>query len=489
MFVDIHDEVTRVRSYKISWGDANVLRHVLLTSAALALTGCLTPPAGRESVPVFDAPFAWSAPTPDSGVPASGDWVAGFDDPTLNALVEEGFAINYNLAATAARLEQAFAIATQAGAGRFPSVDLNSRNTRTDSRPVDSGTFGLSLQASWEADVWRRVANQAKAGTLDAEAAFADLEGARLSLAGQIAQGWYDLVEARLNTALSEDEVATFERSLRLTQRRYDAGVAGALDVRLSRSSLALSEASLAQRRNFENGAARGLEVLLGRYPAALIESDPDLPTLAPLTGVGAPGDLLARRPDLRAAEARLESSGYRAKVARKALLPSLTLSASGAGANTKLENVLDVDGLVSTLTASLLQPIFRGGALRAEVRRSDGVVRERLYAFANQVLTAYREAEDALDAEIALAIQEEALGRAADEAREAESLAERNYTRGVGTIFELLDAQRRRINAERSLIGTRAERVANRIRLHLAIGGEFYVSAGPGAFAKESNS
>ena len=430
------------------------------------------------------APIEWTAGVAPAA-PPTGDWVGGFGDPGLERVLSAALSDNFDLAAASARLEQARQQARAAGAPLFPAIDANLSASGSEFGDAVIGvggseSYGLSASASWEADVWGRVRDGARAGAVDAVASEADYMGARLSLAGAVARGWYDLAEAQLLVVLAEDEVATQERSLRLTQRRYESGVTGALDVRLARSSLATSQFSRAQSRTFRNNAARRLEVLLGRYPAGAIAGPTDLPDLPALDGSGAPADLLARRPDLRAAEARLESAGLRARQARKALLPRLTLTGSSGTNVGEFSDVFDSDYLVSTIGGGLLQPIFRGGALRAEAGRARAAADERLAAYANLALTAYREAEDALDAEMSLVEQEAALAVAADEAAEAEALAERNYTSGVGTIFELLDAQRRRISAQRQLITIRADRVTNRIGLHLAIGGDILIEQEP---------
>lgn len=459
-------------------GTSLVRRPLLLLGVAVFTTACATDGSFvKSATPAY--PPSWSA-LADSAGANRGDWLGTLGDPALVAVVDDALKANYDIQAARARLGQARAGARAAGAGRLPTLDADFSASRTDVKAdatpeVDS--FGVGLSASWEADVWGRLSDRARAGKLDEAAAAADLADARLALAGAVAQGWYDLVEASLQVALSEDEVATQERSLRLTQRRYEAGVSGALDVRLARSQLASAEAGLAARRTFQNDSARRLEVLLGRYPKAEIRAAPDLPALADLESlgaIGAPGDILLARPDVRASEARLVAAGLRASEARKALLPRLSFSGGVGTSTTDVSDVLDGDFLVNTVAGSVLQPIFRGGLLRSEALRTKEVQRERLANYAAVVLAAFGEAEGAIDADGSLEVQEAALSRAAEEAREAEKLAERAYTRGVGTIFELLDAQRRRISAQRAFIQTRGDRVANRINLHLAVGGDF---------------
>lgn len=439
-------------------------------------------------------------------VPERGDWTAVFQDDTLIALVTEAYGANFELAAAEAQLRQARAGVVEARSSLFPFLSLRGNRSQNEfaiegSLPTEdvngdglldqndviaggattntvtiasSDIASLTLNASWELDFWGRLRDQAGAGAADLRAAQADLADARLSIGAAVAQAWYRVIQAKALTALAADDVATQARSLRLTERRFEAGLAGSLDVRLARSALASSEASLIQQSAAQRSAERSLEVLLGRYPAAAIEAADTLPALPPLPDVGAPGDLLARRPDLRVAEAQLDAAGLRAAQARKALLPQLTLSASYGTDGDDFDDVLDPDFLVTSLAGSLLQPVFQGGALRASARRAEAAAEAALYAYAAQALTAYEEAENALDNETALADREAALLIAEEEALAAEALAEREYTRGVGTIFELLDAQRRRISAQRELILVRQERVSNRVSLYVAIGGDY---------------
>lgn len=495
----------------------NFLTGVLASVLALGVSACAGAPGSRllDDLTSFrdSSPAdAWQAGDV-SPMPPQGDWVSAFNDPMLVELIGEALANNADLQAAEARLAQATAAARGAGAARLPTVnasvdrqsnefavvgsvptaDVNGdgvidqtdavadpSSTTTAVTISESNTASVGLVASWELDLWGDIRAGAKAGAADAAAADANYQSARLSIAGAVARAWYDLVQARQQTQLAEDEVATLERSLRLTERRFQAGLARSLDVRLARSSLASSRANLIQQKNLEANAARALEVLLGRYPSAQMTGDAQLPVLPVLSGAGAPGDLLARRPDIVAAENSLRAAGLRASQARKALLPSLTLTATYTTDGDDFSEALDPDFLVTRLAGSLLQPVFNGGALRAEARRNEAAAQEQLANYIGTALAAFNEAEGALDAEGALALREEALAEAAQEALAAEELAEREYALGVGTIFELLDAQTRRINAQRQLIQVRRDRVVNRVTLYVAIGGDFLTDFDP---------
>jgi len=454
----------------------------LITASLLSLSACtsVTSPSTLTHQPIGQlAPTGWQSQNVMATSTRAVDWLADFHDTHLTALVGEALHNNHDLLASAARIAQAQALAVAGAAARLPSVDFSTQGTRNLIQNVpDTETYGATLSVSWEADLWGRIADRARAGYVNAQAAEADFEAARLSIAGQTTQAWFDLIEGGQQVALAKDDLQSRQRSSRLVERRYGRGVSSSLDVRLARSALAGSEANLALREQQQANATRRLELLLGRYPSKAIMAAKALPVLSPVTGVGTPADVLVRRPDIIAAEARLTAAGLRAAEARKALLPRLSFSPTASTGGTDIADIFNLNTLAGRLLGNLAQPVFHGGALKAEIARTRAAQREQVEVYANLVLRAWREAEDALDGETYLARREAALNVSTTEAREAETLAVREYGRGVGTIFEMLDAQRRRIGAESQFIAASKERAANRVRLHLAIAGEFKTQA-----------
>ncbi|MEQ8406346.1 MAG: efflux transporter outer membrane subunit [Oceanicaulis sp.] len=454
-----------------------MLRALPPAIAALALAACA---GGADFDPSAQVPVQDSyAALPAEFGPANDDWIAAFNDTQLVALVDQALENNPNVEAARAGLAAARAQARIANAGRLPTLNANFRAAETEGGMQSGSSFSLGLDAGWQADVWGRLTDQARAGYLNAEAAEADWRGARLSIAAATARAWFSLTEASLQTALSRQDVDTRERQLNIVERRFQRGVARSSDVRTARSALASSRAALASRERAEAAAARQLETLIADYPDASIAAANALPELGALPYPGAPQGLVTRRPDIVAAEARLEAAGYSADAARKALYPSLSLSASITDSARDLEDVLDFDNLVSQVAASILAPIFRGGQLRAQADQAQAQARQQAARYVDTVLTALREAENAIDADLRLNERVAALAEAAEEAQAALELVERQYASGVATIFELIDAQTRLINADSQLIAARAARVDNRVGLHLAVAGDFEAGGG----------
>ncbi len=470
-----------MRTYAIS---------LLLTASFASLSGCASMGANQSTpadiIARADVPNApvnetsgkqdWTEISADR-LPST-DWVANFGDPTLNELIQEAMSSNTDVQGARARLAAAEASASASRSGLYPSVGVNAsarRNESVSSNVPGTTVLGLGGSVSWEVDMWGRIRNQANAGDLDAQASNADYAGTRLAIAGATAQTWFNLIEAQLQTDLATRNVATQERALRLTKRRFDGGISGSSDYRLARSALANAQASLAARKRIQNSTTRQLETILRRYPEDALKTRNTLPALPPLSGAGSPKDVFLRRPDLLAAERRMQAAGLRVDIAKKNLLPRLSLDGSVSSGGGSLTRLFSLNALAASLASSLTSPVFQGGALKAEVARNEANLQQQMESYAGIALTAYREVEDGLDAEGLLAEREAALVISLEEAQKAEERLEQRFSEGLASILQLLDSQSRRISTEGQLISARKERLANRVRLHLALGGGLY--------------
>nr|WP_070961425.1 efflux transporter outer membrane subunit [Hyphomonas sp. Mor2] len=456
-----------------------------LAFGVLALSACSTVPSlpsvGGDPFVVFpvapDAPETWAISGVAGEVPEA-NWLAQFNDDTLNDLVNEALAANPSIRSQFYAVEATRAQARSTYGRTLPNVSASASAggtsnyiAVTDSR-TDNSTFGIGADLSWEFDLWGRLRASIDAAEADLIASEADLASARLALAAQTASAWFDL-----NEALAQERVAvqTYEartRALELTERRFSRGLATALDVRTARTTQASAEASIAGRRQASGNASRRLEILLGRYPSSELDALAELPSLEPISAAASPVLLLSRRPDIAAAEARVAAAGLRAEQARLAMLPALRLTGSVSTTETDLADALDPSRVAARLIASLTAPIFNGGALDADRDAAVARARAAVETYAATTLTAWREVEDALAADSLLAQQENAQVRALEEARLAEELATRQYTNGLVSIFNLIDSQTRRLNAESNVIAARSARASNRVSFHLALGG-----------------
>ncbi len=461
------------------------MKHAGMVLGVLALGACSSipdvPTLGGEPVEFFpvaaDAPEVWAASGVTGALPAT-DWLGQFDDPTLIALVNEALAANPSIRSQYYAVEATRAQARSVYGRSLPNVSASASAGGTsnyiesiDDRITDP-TYGVGADLIWEIDLWGRLRAGINASEADLIAGEADLASARLSLAAQTATAWFDL-----NEALAQERVAvqTYEartRALELTERRFSRGLSTALDVRTARTTQASAEASIAGRRQASGNATRRLEILLGRYPTAELDATAEFSALPPIEAAGTPLLLLSRRPDIAAAEARITAAGLRAEQARLAMLPGLRITGSVSTTETDLADAFDPSRIAARLIASLTAPLFNGGSLDADRDAAVARAQASVETYAAATLSAWREVEDALAADALLAQQEDAQSRALEEARFAEELATRQYTNGLVSIFNLIDSQTRRLNAESNAISARSARASNRVQFHLALGG-----------------
>ena len=464
---------------------------VLLLALLVAGTGCLTVPDRSAGPPDLAPPDAWTAPVaaPPSA-PAPGTlpgWLPDDVAPGLGEAIETALEHNHDLGAAAARLDAALAQARIAGASLLPQVSAGTRSNRQRMNffglplpgakggvfPVTTTSWGLSLDVSWEADLWARVRAERLGARREAEAGAADLAGARLSLAAQVSKAWFARVAAARAEALAREELEVARATLDLVRGRYAGGLADAAALHEAKRALADARAAVERAVRARDAATRQLEILLGEYPAGKRAPEADLATDLPPVPAGLPAELVARRPDLVALEARVAATDARLLAARRALYPRLSLTASGGTSTRAFRDLLDRDYEVWNLVTNLVQPLFQGGRLRGNVRVAEARVRELLHTWTSAALRAYGEVERTLAAEATYRAERVHRARAVEEARAAEELARDRYARGLADVTALLDARRRRFAAERALLTLDNDRLANRIDLWLALGGD----------------
>lgn len=441
------------------------------------MVSCGTGRLGRPSDDLaIRTPGSWVAVSSGSEGEISSGWLAGLGDPDLTRTVQEALANNRNLKVAAARLREARQVSIISRSRSLPSVGVFGSTSASDSagRPV-TRNYGLNLAASWEPDLWGRLRDLNLASDAAERVALEDFRGARLSLAANTAKSWCNLISVEQEVELAQVTLESFQSNLRIIERNYIGTGEGALDIQFGRTNVSSAQRALEQRGQDREEAARSLELLLGRYPSGSTRGSKQSPRLRAAVPAGIPADLLDRRPDLAAARATLFASARRADAARKALLPSFSIT-GGAGTSTaRLADLLSTDRLVSTIAARFSQVLYEGGAVTAEARvtldRNDAA----LNSYAQEALVAFREVESSLSADRSLATQENFLASELEQAALAERQAERDYSEGINAnILSVLEAQRRANNARLSMIRLRNQRLQNRIDLHLALGGDF---------------
>lgn len=467
---------------------------IVLCASLIPQIGCSSAKPQEPPALGVDVPDDWTAVSePDHKLLTDdSSWWLQFDDQNLDLVVTEALARNRDLSAASARVDAAIAQARIAGADLYPQVDVGVRGSRQNQNfvgfpipgreeevlSVTSSSFGASLNVSWEVDLWGRLRAQKDAALARAQASLADYDGARLSLTGLVSKTWFAAVEAHQQVQLAEATLDSRRTSRKRIERRYRTGTRPALDLRFAISNEAAAEANLAFRQRQRDRTLRQIEVLLAQYPDGELSPIGDgieLADLPPKIPPGLPSELVTRRPDLRASEARLAAAGLDVAQARASLYPRLRLTGSGGTLTADIENLLDDNFSVWSLAANILQPLFQGGRLRAGIELSEARLREISESYVQQVLLAFGEVEAALAAERFLAEQERSLFEAAQQSIAAERLANDRYEYGLDGYLAVLEAQRNAFLAQSEWLLARRQILDNRVDLNLALGGDFY--------------
>jgi NodT family efflux transporter outer membrane factor (OMF) lipoprotein len=458
---------------------------VAATALAAALAGCALkspPPVAdlqKEALPHTAVPVAFKA---SGGVaaPLAERWLASFKDEALSALVDEALTFNADLQAAALRVERAGGYLQVAGAALLPQVGAYGTGSGATSNST-SGLNGLWVSASLELDIWGRIRYGQAAAQADAEALAADYAYARQSLAAMVARSWFVATEAGLQRAIVQDMVRSAESLLGLAQDRLRVGNGTGQDVAVARANVGPYRDMLRQADLSREQALRALELLLGRYPAAELAVAQSLTAMPAPVPVGLPSELLERRPDVVAAERRVAAAFNRVGEAQAARLPRISLTAGVSSISSDVIVLQDRDNPAWGLGINLLAPIYQGGALRAQVdiRTTEQKLAVAAYASAGQ--RAFGEVENALAAEFALNDREAILQANVRDNERALELAQTQLRVGSTDRRTVEQRQLALQSARTSLLRVQSERLAQRVNLHLALGGDFSeTTAGP---------
>lgn len=456
------------------------------------LVGCVSKPfESRFPDANFESPQAWHA-TREAKKGVDHNWVRTIGGSQLSGLVKEALDANPDMLAAASRVERASAEARIAGAARQPSLDAGGFGLANQQRfigiPIPSAgggvpgaqfnNFGVSMNAAWELDVWGKLHTGRRVAITEMQAQRADLEAARVSLAGQVAKAWLALAESNEQVALAEEAIDARRILAQAVRERYERAIdedgGSAAQVRLTESEVAVGEAILAERRQEKERAVRQLELLLGRYPSGKLVASAKLPSVPSHAPAGLPSELLMRRPDILAAERRLAAEGGRKRVAHLARFPSLTLTGSLGTTTDSLRNIANSDFGIWSIGGSITQPIFQGGRLAGELERAKADERRAIADLQRTVLNAFGEVEQALAAETFLRERESATARAAKLATDAAQRADEEFSAGTGDVLTLIETRKLQIDTASQLAAIRRLRIDQRIDLHLALGGGF---------------
>ena len=448
-----------------------VLR-LLPWSLAALLAACATPTQQTDVfTPALPAQWRTSPPAADT---VAADWWQAFGSEELSALVQTAQAQSQDVAAAVARVRQAEASARMAGAPLLPAVtagvDVSREGRLGGNADVAGNGFGAALSASYEVDLWGRLASTRDAARATWQASRFDRDAVQLTVMAGVASAWLQAVALTERLSLAEHNLKTAERLLALVESRARAGAATPLELAQQRGQVASQRRAVGALRQQAEDARTAVAVLLGQADALHIAPMSMLKLSLPSVGAGVPSTLLTRRPDIAAAEARLATADANVAAARAAMLPGLSLTAGIGTGGDRLRRVLD--NPVYSLAAALTAPIFDGGRLAAGRDLALAQREELLANYRQAIVEAFADVEVALNAGARLAEQAAAQDEVLAQAQRALTLAESRYRAGAETLLVLLDAQRTLTAAQDLAVQIRLARLQAAVSLYRALGG-----------------
>ncbi len=464
-----------------------------LISLALLLGGCTVGP--KYVRPSADAPAAYKEapsfkPAQPSDDVTKGKWWEAYGDPQLSALEEQVSVSNQTLKAAQAQFLEARAAVRVARAAYFPSVSGTASGGRTGqsqnkalfgtTSPVTYNDFQLPVDVSYEPDVWGRVRRTVEAARSEAQATAADLASVDLSLHAELALDYFQLRGLDSQKQLLDSTVVAYEKTLELTQSRYHGGVASAVDVAQAQTQLETTRAQDSdvdvQRAAFEHAIA----VLIGKAPAGFGQQPAPLINPPPSIPAGLPSELLERRPDIAAAERRVQEANAQIGVARSAYFPQFLLTGQGGFDSARLGTLLQGPSGFWSLAGSAAELLFDGGQRRGVTEQARAAYDQSVDNYRQTTLTAFQEVEDNLAALRILQDESKTQDAAVAAAEHSLDLSSSRYKGGVANYLEVTIAQSAALADERAAADILTRRMTASVLLIKALGGGWNASQIP---------
>jgi NodT family efflux transporter outer membrane factor (OMF) lipoprotein len=458
----------------------------ILAMAGLAwLAGCAAGPnyhrPDTPSAPAYKEIGEWKPATPSDHLPR-GDWWSIYADPKLDELLKAVAVSNQNVRQAEAQFRAARALVQSARAAYFPTLGANASATRSRGSTSRfqlgsasgniANTYNLSLDAGWELDLWGRLRREAEGARATAEAGAADLAAATLSAQAELAQDYFQIRVLDDERAFLDEEIAGFQRSLKITQNQYAVGVAKRSDVLQAQTQLQSTQAQALDLDITRAQLEHAIAVLVGSHPSTFSLPKQPLNAAIPDIPAGLPSDLLERRPDIAAAERRVIAANAQIGAARAAWFPTLSLSGTLGYQSSAVEHLVSAANRVWSAGPAAALSLFDGGARLAASRQAAANYDAAVAAYRQATLAAFRDVEDNLAAVRILTQEREVQDAATRAAREAESIALNQYKAGTVSYLEVVVAQSTALSNARSSLNLRGRHLAASVALIKALGG-----------------
>jgi len=436
----------------------------------LSLGGCSLVPAYHS--PQLAVAPAWDGVQPgataiDTAAAQGGAWWEEFHNQELDGLIARGIDQNYTLKAAISRVDEAQSLAQVTGAAQYPQLSLGGNYQHEDNYGTTKKR-SVSAQASYEVDFWGKARAAADSSTALANASGFDAQALRMTLDATIANTYFQVLSLDDRLGLARSIADDAQQVLDLVQVQASQGAVSSLEVEQQRNALQTFQAAVPALRQQRDAALYQLAVLVGAAPQGFTVSQNGLQNLAvPAPHTGLPIGLLRQRPDVRAAEARLQAANFDVGVARAAFLPNLSIDLL-SGVDTL------AGGGIWSVIGSLSQPVFTGGQLTGQLHIDQAHFRELTASYRESVIEALQDVQTQLSAAHQLDQSYTLHQAAVESAREAARLAQVRYRLGSTDFQTLLIVERTQYQAEDSLLQVRLQHLQAAVGLFRALGGDF---------------
>jgi NodT family efflux transporter outer membrane factor (OMF) lipoprotein len=450
--------------------------HLPVTWLAGLLAGCAMAPQPPPA-PTLQVPASWHTELPGPGAAVERDWWRKFHDPALDALVSQALERNGDLRTARSRLQEYQARVTVAASGQLPMLTGNFNPSRQKimsqfGTPLTFNSIQGNVQASYELDLFGRLAENTAAARFEYQSQQAAAEAAALSVAANTASGYLNLRGLDAQLELARATLTSRQRSFELARRELEVGYSSRLDLAQAEAELRAAAQVVPQLQRSIADQESALNVLIGNSPGPIPRGAKLSALEAPPVAPGLPSELLRRRPDIAQAERAVAAADASLAAARDQLLPSVQLTASTGLFGFDLPQLLQSPVSLWSVGGSVLAPIFNGGRLRAQADIAASQRDRAVFAYESVVRTAFAETENALDGVERLEQQLTEAEARSVAAAEALRIARNRHANGYASYLEELDAQRTALSAEVSVLQLKASLLGANVDLYRALGG-----------------
>ena len=454
-----------------------MFKHVQSVTVAATFSVLLAGCAQQSGISIEQAPVqtpaSWSQQTKVELTEQDKNWLAQTIDSSVLQAVETALNNNFELQQQKLAVEALEQTAIASGATLWPSLNLSFANSRRKQAGY-STSHDLSLSASYELDLWGKLAANDRQVNLQLASQKAQLEQFKQNLIAQVILAWFAAVEAEQQLNLSKQRHKNSQQNLSIIESGYESGLNSALDVYLSRSEEANEQSRVASSETSLVTAVTQLELLLGTTPSGnFAVTSQDIPEVSATLNPGVPSEVIANKPSLGASWLSLMAQDAGLAFAHKQRFPSISLTASLGTGSSELGDLLSSD-LGWSLIGNITQPIFNAGRLKANEEKARIETKQAEQGYLSDINQAFADVENGLSKAQNLQISHNAFKAAAENAQLAQQLSFEQYLKGLVSYTTVLDAQTRAFNAQSSLIQSKYQLLENRLQLHLALGGNF---------------